>query len=141
QTCAFRSEPIYFAVHINLGGETTYIIGPGGDADPICPEGTVWVDANEDGILDEGECETPEDPTCPEGTEWVDANEDGILDEGECETPEDPTCPEGTEWVDANEDGILDEGECETPEGPEPTIEVTVLTPVCDGDVPYLIYQ
>lgn len=35
--------------------------------------------------------EEPEDPTCPvEGQVWTDANEDGVIDEGECQIPVEP---------------------------------------------------
>lgn len=36
--------------------------GPQEEPDPTCPEGQTWVDANEDGILDEGECQIPVEP-------------------------------------------------------------------------------
>ena len=83
-----------------------------------CPEGTDWVDANQNQVVDEGECHTPPPEECPEGTDWVDANQNQVVDEGECHTPPPEECPEGTDWVDANQNQVVDEGECQTPTPP-----------------------
>ncbi|GAA1934890.1 hypothetical protein GCM10009815_31920 [Nocardioides marmoribigeumensis] len=100
-----------------------------------CPEGTDWVDTNENGVVEEGECveiapssstaSSPPPPyTCPDGTEWIDTNENGVVEEGECveiapssSTASSPppsvfTCPDGFEWADLNDNGIVEEGEC-----------------------------
>jgi hypothetical protein len=67
---------------------------------------------------------TPPPYTCPEGTDWVDTNENGVVEEGECveiapssSTASSPppsvfTCPDGFEWADLNDNGIVEEGEC-----------------------------
>jgi LPXTG-motif cell wall-anchored protein len=65
----------------------------------------------------------PPPPSCPEGTTWVDDNENGKVDEGECETPPPPRCPQGTTWVDANHNEAVDEGECHTPPPPPPPVD------------------
>ena len=66
-----------------------------------------------------------EDPpvTCPQGTTWNDANQNGTVDEGECEsTPPPVICPEGYTWDDLNGNGTVDEGEC-VMFGPPPVID------------------
>jgi hypothetical protein len=61
--------------------------------------------------------------TCPEGTTWNDANDNGTVDEGECEsTPPPVTCPEGFVWDDLNSNGSVDVGECVLL-GPPPVID------------------
>jgi LPXTG-motif cell wall-anchored protein len=82
--------------------------------DPSCPAGQVWDDANNDAIIDEGECVTPIE--CPETAEWVDANGNGIEEEGECVEPNVFACPVGTEGADDNGNGVVDDGECDEPE-------------------------
>jgi hypothetical protein len=77
---------------------------------PQCPPGTVGGDVNENGELDEGECDTPE---CPD--EDADLQLTAVVVD-EVEDPCDPPqCPPGTVGGDANENGELDEGECDTP--------------------------
>lgn len=65
--------------------------GPDEPADPTCPvEGQVWDDADEDGVIDEGECSV--DVTCPTGTTWVDSGDlNGEIEESECVTDACPT--------------------------------------------------
>ena len=52
---------------------------------------------------------------------WNDANQNQVIDDGECTTPTVPTCPdEGDVWNDANQNQVIDDGECTTPTVPNP---------------------
>lgn len=89
-----------------------------------CPTGTEGSDLNSNGVVDEGECNTPLPPfECPVGTEGSDLNDNGLVDDGECNTPLPPfECPVGTEGSDTNSNGVVDDGECNVPPAPEPPV-------------------
>jgi len=89
--------------------------GPDEPPDPTCPEaGQVWDDVDDSGTIDEGECSVPFE--CPEGTEFVDGNDNSIEEEGECVEPSVFVCPTGTEGSDTNGNDVVDDGECNAPE-------------------------
>lgn len=52
--------------------------GPDEEPDPTCPEGQVWVDGNEDGILTQDECQTPTDPQPAVAAELACASPSGM---------------------------------------------------------------
>jgi hypothetical protein len=55
--------------------------------DLTCPAGTTWVDAGDlNGEVEEAECQAPLVVTCPVGQTHVDANTNGAVDAGECQT-------------------------------------------------------
>lgn len=98
---------------------------------PTCPAGTTHVDADNDGIVDEGECTPDVVKTCPDGTPKPMDGNCGSKDDDDTSPPF--TCPVDMTVKD-NGDATMDSNDCVVPGEP-----VTTIGPITPSNVEEIV--